>query len=140
MTALNLVQALAQEIRAEVAEYTCIAEYQADKKVTVYEQVMPSDEFADDSYYPCVIISLKDYEDDVAESWADVIISIGVYGGERQDGWRDLFNISETVRQYLNRQEVVGQKFCREYPISYELLDSQPVPFYYGRFGVSFRM
>jgi len=123
-----------------VKNYKFIAEYQPDKKVTVYAQYMPSDEFEDDTFYPCVVVTLRGVGDDGVDSLAAVTITLGVYGGERQDGWRDLLNLHETIRQYLLKTSVVADKYPREYPVLFEVLENQPTPFYYAKIDAQFRI
>ena len=140
MTLQDLTHSLAKELRAVLRNYKCIAEGQADKRVTVYEQYMPSDYFEEDSYYPCVIVSFSEMEDGEVDSVATYIISVGVFGGYKDDGWRDLFNIAESIRQYLLKDSVICERYVVERPIAYEVLETQPEPFYWGRFGVEIRI
>ncbi|MBQ7516018.1 MAG: hypothetical protein IJS96_07015 [Schwartzia sp.] len=113
------------------------AENQADKKVTVYAQHIPDDDFETDTYYPLVIVSLqkvKDAEEIETKpdaSTATVSITFGVHGFE-PDAWVDLLNIMEHVRQRLLTHRTIANLYRLVLPLEWETAEVQPYPFWFG--------
>ena len=138
MTPSRLIHFLAEEIREAVKDYKLIAEMQADKKVTVYEQYMPKDRFEVDTFYPCITVFLQSVEDEGEDSIATVLLRIGVFGGWAEDGWRDLLNIAERLRQHLIMKPIIGGEFQRVSPMAFEPLSVQPEPFFYGNLAARY--
>lgn len=141
MTPLNLIEVLAEDIQKEVANYKFIAQYQEDKFVRVYAQDIPTAEFKSDTYYPFVLIQLLNVEDDVTDSVASVLFTIGTYNGEeRRDGWRDHLNLCETIRQYILKNEVVGKLYVLQLPLFWGEVEKQSEDFSYANFFVQYRV
>ena len=63
MTPAMLVSAVVREVEAATVNYRMRAEGQGDKKVSVYAQHIPDEDFRDDTYYPLVIVSWQKTED-----------------------------------------------------------------------------
>lgn len=101
MTPINLIKALARALREELKGFKLSAEYQPDKKIRVYEQIMPQTHANDDTFFPNVVVYLVRIDEDGTDSIATVNFSIEVYGGEDESGWQDLFNIAERIRQFV---------------------------------------
>ncbi len=137
MIPVNLLFALKAEIEDAIKDYKMAAENQADKKVTVYAQHIPDDDFLEDTYYPLIIISLqkvRDSEDgaDTAEaSTATVGFTFGVHGFD-PDAWRDLLNLMEHVRQRLLTHRTIAESYRLVLPIEWETIEAQPYPFWFG--------
>ena len=149
MTPLELVQELAETLRKATANFIFQAEYQADKKVTVYEGYMPQENFQNETFLPFIAVELRGVEDTDDGSFATIGMMFAVYGGEnakygggRQlkngfkdygDGWKDLCNLVETVRQCLLKlpNRILAEKFPLVLPLIYVPQADQPVPFYY---------
>lgn len=158
MTPTNLIKDLAAGLRGAVKEYTLEAEYQQDKKVSVYEGYMPEENFRNETFLPMIVVELRGVEDTDEGSFATVGLMMAVYGGERLkygggrnlasgfkdygDGWRDLNNLAETVRQYLLGlpDRILAAKYPLVLPIAYAPQQNQPIPFYYGDMVVVFEV
>lgn len=141
MTLVGLVDALAKDLRGVLKNFTLEAEYQGAKKIAVYEQNLPTPD-AGDTFYPCVVVSAENVVDDGNDTEVLVLFTIGVYGGENERGWRDLFNVAEKIRQYVLLHGVVGEVYARSLPLEFEVLElqEQPAPFFIGRLGVSYKI
>ena len=133
MTPIKLIKALAKELREELKNFKLLAEYQADKKIAVYEQILPLDKFRSDTFYPNIVVYLVRVDEDGDDSIATVNLSIGVYGGENEEGWQDLFNIAESVRQYVLTHPRIGEKFPLVTPIYFAPVppSEEPEPFFF---------
>ena len=147
MTPINLIFSLAAELREATKDYKLLAERQADKKISVYEQYIPTANFESDTFYPLILVQLRSVEDDGENSTATVVITIGTYGGENLSGWRDMLNIAERIRQYLLTHPMIGEKFQYIGPIAFEPViglenptTGRPEPFSFGNIAVRYRI
>lgn len=159
MTPAMLIKTLSEGLRKATANFVLQAEYQRDKKISVYEGYMPEENFHNETFLPMIVVELRGVVDTDEGSFATVGLAFAVYGGENAkygggrerpnnrfndygDGWRDLMNLVETVRQYLlglpNRR--LGEQFPIVLPIEYAPQESQPIPFYYGDMVITFEI
>lgn len=159
MTPAELIRELAEGLRTATSKFILQAEYQRDKKVSVYEGYIPLENFQNETFLPMVVVELRGVEDREDGSFATVGIMLAVYGGEnakygggrelpnRQfkdygDGWRDLNNLAETIRQYLLGlpSRILAEKFPLVLPLTYSPQPDQPIPFFYGDMVVQFEV
>ncbi len=145
MTAIYLIKAVAEAVREVVKDFELIAELQPPKPVTVYEQYLPTDRFEDDTFYPLVIVSCRNIEFDADTKFdgdrvATILLTIGVYGGDKEDGWRDLFNLAERISQFLFSTPILDKKFLLDFQPEFEPLPEQPEPFYFGNILVKYKL
>lgn len=135
MTPAMLVSAVVREVEAATANYRMKAEGEADKKVSVYPQHIPDEEFKDNSYYPLVIVSWQKTEDvtepDKLGAEAVIGLTFGVYG-EDKEAWRDLLSIMERVRQRLLIFRKLDNRFRIVLPTKFETIENQPYPYWFG--------
>ena len=135
MIPVRLVQCLKAEIEIAVKEYRMKAEGQDDKRVSVYAQHIPDEDFQHDSYYPLVVVSLNKVEDmesvEASGSIATIGLTIGVYGEDRQ-AWMDLLGIMERIRQRLLIFRKLDGRFRLVMPAKWETIEAQPYPFWFG--------
>lgn len=142
MTPIFLIESLTENLREAVKSYKLLAEYETDKKVSVYAHDLPRGSFREDTFYPCVIVTLLGVEDTETDTIATVQFTICTYAGEMYNDWRDMLNITERIRQFLRTTDILSDKYIREYPIGFEpvnLMD-QPKPFILGRMACRFRI
>lgn len=142
MTPIFLITNLTESLREVVKSYELLAENQPNKKVSVYAHDLPHGKFAEDTFYPCVIVTLLSVEDTETDTVATVQFTICTYAGEMGSDWRDMLNIAERIRQFLRTTDILTEKYIREYPIGFEpvnLMD-QPSPFILGRMACRFRI
>ena len=135
MTPAMLVSAVVREVEAATANYRMKAEGEGDKKVSVYPQHIPDEEFKDNSYYPLVIVSWQKTEDvtepDNLGAEAVIGLTFGVYG-EDKEAWRDLLSIMERVRQRLLVFRKLENRFRIVLPTKFETIENQPYPYWFG--------
>ena len=135
MIPVRLVQCLKAEIEIAVKDYRMKAEGQDDKRVSVYAQHIPDEDFQHDSYYPLVVVSLIKVEDmesmEASCSIATIGLSIGVSGEDRQ-AWMDLLGIMERIRQRLLIFRKLDGRFRLVMPAKWETIEAQPYPFWFG--------
>ena len=157
MTPADLITALAAELRLATENFVMQAEYQQDKKVSVYEGFMPAASFETQTFLPMIGVELRGVEDNDEGSFATVGLMFAVYGGEDAkygggrelpnskfkdygDGWRDLLNLAECVRQHLLGlpSRLLANKFFLTLPVVFSPQPDQPVPFFYGDMVLNF--
>ena len=158
MTPSSLVHELAEGLKVALANFELQAEYQRDKKVSVYESYVPLENFNNETFLPMISVELRGVEDTSEGSFATVGMIIGIYGGENAkygsgrnllngfkdfgDGYRDLNNIAETIRQYLLGlpSRILAGKFPLVLPLTYAPQPDQPLPFFYGELVAQFEI
>ena len=157
MTPTNLIQALSDELRKATSHFIFQAEYQADKKVTVYDGFLPVESFSNQTFLPMIVVELRGVEDTDEGSSATVGLMFAVYGGENAkygggrelpngkfkdygDGWRDLLNLAECVRQHLLGlpSRTLANQFQLILPMVFSPQPEQPFPFFYGDMVLNF--
>lgn len=140
MIPVRLIEALADEIRDATKDYKLKAEGQEDKKVTVYCQHIPDEDFLSDTYYPLVIVSVQEVTDDnEGISIATVGLTIGVYGDD-QEAWMDLLSIMERIRQRVCNEKIIARKYPLVMPTKFETIEAQPYPFWFGYGTLKYRV
>ena len=159
MTTINLIDALVARLTELFKNYELqsksgllqtvrvFAQYLPQPKpVTVdtddedTEQITPQGYSPEDieSNFPCVIVKF-DEATDREEGALDATrinarILIGVYD-ESPDcqGYRDVLNIIEVVRQELLENRVLDKRYRLEMPMKSYLFDDQPYPIFFGQ-------
>lgn len=142
MTPEHLLKIMADELRSVADNFTFEAEYQRERKVRVYEQILPKSNFASDTYYPLVLAEINAVEDNAEDSYIYFTISVGVYCGEDDNakGYLDLLNLAEAIRQHLLRTPVIGQAMVFDFPLTLEVEPNQPYPFAYCYVNCQYRI
>jgi hypothetical protein len=79
----------------------------------------------DAAEYPLIIVRLLNGDDNEDGSKATVQIIVGTYGEDSQ-GWREVLNILERIRQSLFKTRTIAKKYRIEYPLKWEVPDEQP--------------
>lgn len=161
MTGLNLLDALVEKLRELFRNYELTAKSGLLQTVRVFAQYLPqpqavtvnTDDSTDkatepqgysatdiESNFPCVIVKLDevvDREEGVIDATrVNVRILVGIYD-ESPDcqGYRDVMNIIETIRQELltlpNR--VLNKRYRLEMPLNSYLFEEQTWPIYFGQ-------
>lgn len=136
MTPSNLLSALQGAIKESVTNYRMEAENQADKPVSVYLQHLPDEAFADDTYYPFVLLTVQKTQDSDAQgemeaSTATIGIMVATYGSGK-DAWQDLINLTEHIRQYLLSYRTLAKRHRLILPLKWNIPEVQPYPFWHS--------
>lgn len=140
MTPLNLIKALAAELQAASEYFILPAQYQAPKKISMYVQEVPQEEFENQSFYPYICVELIGVEDDVDISVASVVLTVGTYLGEKTEGIIDHLNLVEEVRQYLLTHPLIGKKFSAIMPAYTGLVEKRSEFFRYSNIFLQYQV
>ena len=160
MTGLNLIDALVAQLQVVFGDYTLKAKSGLMQNVKVFAQFLPqpkavtvkpktdSESIVPQGYtstdiesnFPCIIVK-HDEETDreegtLTQTRINVRILIGTYD-ESPDcqGYRDVLNIIETIRQELLTLpgRVLADRYRMEMPMKSYLFDDQAWPIYFGQ-------
>ena len=144
MSAIELVSALALEVRSAVETYRLEADRQPRKAITVYEQFIPKAHMNDPSgqYHPLVVVTCRGVMDDEDNTIAEAGLTFGVYGEStlEEEPWRDLLNVMESVRLRLLERQLIGGCYRLMRPLEMEYAEVQPAPFFYGEMTARYVM
>jgi len=100
----------------------------------VYTQNLPQKNGAkDESMYPFSVVALADGEQG-DEATQDVVFTFGVKDASlNYQGFKDVVNAIEKVRQYLIANQEIEQRFCLKLPLRWTYPEStETYPFYFG--------
>ena len=135
MIPVRLIDGLTDVIKEAVKDYVLTIEGQQEKKITVYPQHIPDENFSSDEYYPLIIVSAQKIDDDeggtINDSTVDIGLTFGVYGDD-ENAWRDLLNIMESVRQAVLKNRTINRRHRLILPLKWEVIEAQPYPFWFG--------
>jgi hypothetical protein len=159
MIALNLLDALVARLQAIFSDYALPAKGGEEKNIKIFSQYLPQpkgptvtpggqaeDEELEGVYgpkdfeanFPCIIVKF-DEGTDKEENTSDatriaVRILVGAYD-ESPDcqGYRDVMNILETIRQELLTARYLERKYKLEMPFKWYLFEDQPWPVFFGQ-------
>ena len=102
---------------------------------------------ADDyeSNFPCVIVKLGDMTDteeqDRKHSSVKVSILAGVYDESPEcQGYVDLLNLQEVIREHLMEHRVLGHKFLLRMPLVSKLDETETWPVYFGVMDMQYEL
>ena len=133
MTPFALLDALAQELEP-------VAEEMGFK---VFRQFIPPKKREDEPFQDYVLVSLGDGSQESEESTQQVIVTFGAEdcpscGASDYQGYRDVVNMIEKVKQYLLRRRIVGGKFELRLPMQWVFPEEENYPYYFGGLLMSF--
>jgi hypothetical protein len=158
MIALNLQDALAARLRGLFTDYTLPAKNGAEAAIKVFTQYLPQpkgptvkprgqQEEEQESVYgpedfeanfPCAIVKFDegtDKEENTLDATRIVVrILVGVYDDKPDcQGYRDVMNIMEMIRQDLLTTRYLERKYRLEMPFKWYLFEDQPWPVFFGQ-------
>ncbi len=132
------------------------------QEVQVYRQYLPQPQgitFADkanhglksysesdyDSNFPCIIIKLEDMtdreENNITQSVINVKILTGIYDDSTDSqGYQDILNIQDKLRQYLQEHRLICRKYLLTMPMTSRLLEVETWPVWFGEMELVYQM
>ena len=160
MIALNLQDALVARLQDIFSDYALPTKSGAKKIVKVFPQYLPQpkgpkvkprgedaqEEDAEDIYgpedfeenFPCIIVKFDegtDKEENAPDATRiSVRILIGAYDSSPDEqGYRDVMNIMETIRQEFLSARYLERRYRLEMPFKWYLFEDQPWPVFFGQ-------
>ena len=97
-----------------------------------------------ESNFPCIVVILNECEDReerrIDSSLVKMTLLFCIYDDNPEcQGYRDLLNMQERVRNYLLINRVVSEKFRVEMPIKTRLINCETWPVYFGEMDLLFQ-
>ncbi len=140
MTPVFLIREMASSLREVVKDFEFEVEQQTPdppppKKISVYEQYVPTDMHDSDNFFPYVLVSLDSTETANQAGIATLNIQLAVFGGNEQDGysgWRDLFNLAERIMQFIDSTPIIANQFVWNRQTAFVPAEKQKLPWFYG--------
>lgn len=139
MTPLNLQDSLKMELEKVLANVLL----KSSEAFHFYTQNLPPKKDSQDkSMFPYCLIKLGDGEDDQETSTQDVIIVFATWDKDKDyQGYRDVMNAIQIVREYLKKNQEIDDTFSIKYPVRWASPDdSDTYPFYFGAILVTFSL
>ena len=143
MTPLILIETLVKNLQEVLKNQVLAAEYQPDRQVQVFAHDLPRGDFENNTFYPCVIVTLKSVEDEGDNSIATVTLTVGAYSDDIGNDWRDMFNIAEKIRQFILTHPIIGNFFPLVEPVAFEPITAEVKdsdPFVFGIIAVRYKV
>lgn len=144
MTPLILIETLVKNLRDVLKNQILAAEYQPAQQVQIFAHDLPRGDFENNTFYPCVIVTLKSVEDEGENSIATVTLTIGAYSNDLGNDWRDMLNIAEKIRQFILTHPIIGNFFYLVEPVAFEPVTAETVkdadPFVFGIIAVRYKV
>jgi hypothetical protein len=139
MTPLDLQDSL----KIELTEVLSKVLLKSGEQFNLYTQNLPPKKDAKDkSMFPYSLIKLGDGEDDLDDATQDIVIVFATYDNDQNyQGYRDVMNAIQKVREYLKEKQIIGQRYTVKYPIRWASPDdSDTYPYYFGAILVTFNL
>jgi hypothetical protein len=139
MTSLDLQDSLKTEIGSVLSRVLT----KGGEAFHIYTQNLPPKKDAkDDSMFPYGLIKLGDGEDDQDDASQDVVIVFATKDADQSyQGYRDVMNCIQRVREYLREQPEIGKRYSVKNPIRWAAPDdSATYPYYFGAILVTFHI
>ena len=140
MTPLRLLQSLQKNLREACEHFKFVAQYQDDKKISVYLGRLPAQNFEEDNFYPCVLVELFGVTDDVEESIAQVLLTVWTYAGLENEGFIELLNISEQIRKFLLTNKILTGEAVLQLPLEYGIAENDSDNFLTANFLATYKI
>lgn len=143
MTPLILIETLTKNLKKVFENFSCESEFKGLKPVQIFAHDLPRGDFEDNTFYPCVVVTLKAVEDEGDNSIATVALTVGVYSNNIGNDWRDMFNIAEKIRQFILTHPILEETFPLVEPVAFEPLTAesqQADPFVFGIIAVRYKV
>ena len=98
-----------------------------------------------ESNFPCIIVQLGEMADveecSKTHSTCAVTLLIGVYDDNPEcQGYQDVLNIQELIRQYLLEHRILANRHLLMMPMKCRLLDADTFPIYFGEMNLLYQV
>lgn len=142
MTPFALLDALAQELEPLAEEMG----------FQVFRQFIPPKKRDDEPFQDYVMVSLGNGSQESEEATQQVVVTFGaedrpspgrgVFPGCSEDyqGYRDVVNLIEKVKQHLLRRRVIDEKFELRLPVQWVFPEEENYPYYFGGLLLNFTL
>lgn len=137
MTIEGMLDALAEETAEALKGFRLRSAKENLIPINVYTQNLPLKEGKDDErIYPFVCVAYD--SSDIADSYegkelVDIYFLIGIIDKEKDNqGYRDVLQMIERIRQHFFRKGIIKNAFRLEYPVHTEIQQENTYPYFVG--------
>lgn len=126
---------LQKELKSQLEQLLKLQLTAQNDGFNVFLQSLPSRKDAkDDSAFPYCCITLGDGEQNQSDATQDIIFTFGVKDKTTDyQGYQDIVNVVESVRQYLIENQEIAKHFTIQQPIKWVIPPDESVyPYYFG--------
>lgn len=139
MTIEELLDALAEEITKALEGFHLRSAKENQIPINVYTQNLPLKEEKDDEkIYPYVCVCFDTSEIENAYDGKELVnlyFVVGVIDREKDNqGYRDVLQIIEQVKQHFFRKGIIQNAFRLEYPVKSTIQQEDTYPYFIGGF------
>ncbi len=139
MTIEELLDALAEETTKALKGFHLRSAKENQIPINVYTQNLPlKEEKNDEKIYPyvCVCFDTSDIENAYdGKEFVNLYFVVGVVDREKDNqGYRDVLQIIEQVKQHFFRRGVIQNAFRLEYPVKSTIQQEDTYPYFIGGF------
>lgn len=127
MVAIELLNELKKFIEDVVKNYVLETKCEIKKEPQVVIGYLPPKGETDIPDYPYVIIRALSGADEEDSSIVKINLIVGTFS-ESYEGWMDVLNIVQRIRQRLLEKMVISNKFKIGFPLEWDLFEEQPLP------------
>ncbi|MDP5277145.1 hypothetical protein [Chengkuizengella axinellae] len=132
MTPALLIQSLCKFLEGVVENYTLESNIKTLKTPQIVDGFLPPKKGNQpEAEFPYIIVRLVEGEDEKEESTTTIKMLFGTYSEDVQ-GFHDVLNLMEKVRQALLKKRTIDNKFRMELPYKWEVPEEQPHPEWFG--------
>lgn len=103
-------------------------------EINVHSQYLPyKTNIDDEEHFPYIIVRMMNGEEDEEEAECKIVFVIGVYDeSEDNQGFKDVLNIIEKIRQHIFKKQIFANQFICKYPLKWGVNEEDVSPFYFG--------
>ena len=161
MTPLLLLDSLVYFLRDNFAGYQLVNKKGDLQQIKIYPQYVPQpaaitinnratglknySELDYDANFPCIVVRIVDITDKEEgkpdQSRANVKIITGIYDANPEcQGYRDIMNIQDKIRDLLLTNRILIKKFMLDMPLITKILDADTWPVYFGEMNLVYNI
>lgn len=136
MTIVTAMEILADFLTTVLSEYTAAASDGTEGVISVYAGYPPirSSSNERESFVYCLATKATDED----YSKCDVEIGFSIYDNDPQEGWRNLYNCMEHIRQALLTRRTIAKKLRLDLPMTTQIVEQQAFPQWQGKINATF--
>lgn len=104
--------------------------------INVYLQYLPTKKREEDAdFFPYIVVRVEDGEEEIAEDSAQcrVVIITGICDwDENYQGYRDVMNILEKMRQHFLKKRIIDNRFEIQGKLKWAINQEEAYPYFFG--------
>lgn len=131
MTPIILMEDLAKRLQALLTDYSA-EQSSGSLHIKVYPCCFPIRDSALERH-SSVYVFVTGGKSTGESSVVTIEIGFSIYGDSKTDGWRNLYNVMEHVRQNLIQHQFLNMNFRLEFPLEFSIIDEPPFPQWQGK-------